>query len=147
MARVKIKFPEQKPLFTATIPVRIGDINYGGHVGNDAILSVVHEARMQMLSTKGYTEMNAAGNSMIMADVMIAYKGESFYGDVFSVLIYAEEIEGVSFDLLYHITTSRHGVLQQIAHCKTGMVCFNYKTRKTTMMTDELKAFLTANTL
>lgn len=144
MGRVKIKFPEQKPLFTATIPVRIGDINYGGHVGNDAVLSIVHEARMQMLSASGYSEMNAAGNAMIMADVMIAYKGEAFYGDVLSVSLYAEELSGVSFDLLYHITCKRNNELKQIAHCKTGMVCFNYKTRKTEPMTDELQRFLTA---
>jgi acyl-CoA thioester hydrolase len=142
MGRVKIKFPEQKPLFTATIPVRIGDINYGNHVGNDAILSIVHESRMQMLGVNGYTEMNAAGNSMIMADVMIAYKGEAFYSDVLSVHIYAEEVGGISFDLLYHITTTRNGEVKQIAHCKTGMVCFDYTTRKTTGMTDAFKEFL-----
>ena len=142
MGRVKIKFPEQKPLFTASIPVRIGDINYGNHVGNDAILSIVHESRMQMLGASGYTEMNAAGNSMIMADVMIAYKGEAFYGDVLSVDIYAEEIGGISFDLLYYITTTRNGEVKQIAHCKTGMVCFDYTLRKTTGMTDAFKVFL-----
>src|ERR1700709_550454 len=107
MGRVKLKFPDENPLFTATIPVRIGDINYGGHVGNDAILSIIHEARMQMLDSKGYSEMNAGGNSMIMADVMIAYKGESFYGDVLIVNIYAEEITEHSFDLLYHISAIR----------------------------------------
>ena len=45
MGRVKIKFPAENPLFITTIHVRIGDINYGGHVGNDAILSIIHEAR------------------------------------------------------------------------------------------------------
>ncbi len=35
---------------------------------------------MQMLKHHNYSEMNAAGNSMIMADVMIAYKAEAFYG-------------------------------------------------------------------
>ncbi len=143
MARVKIKFPDQKPLHTATVPVRIGDINYGGHVGNDAILSIVHEARMQMLAAAGYSEMNAAGNSMIMADVMIAYKGEAFYGDVMNVEIYAEELTQISFDLLYLMTATRGGVVQQIAHCKTGMICFDYNTRKITEMTDEFRAYLT----
>lgn len=142
MSRVKIKFPEQKPLYTAAIPVRIGDVNYGGHVGNDALLSIVHEARMQMLAASGYSELNAAGNSLIMADVMIAYKGEAFYGDVLSVQLYTEELGSISFDLLYHITTTRDGILHQIAHCKTGMVCFNYEIRKTVVMTDGLRQFL-----
>src|SRR5580693_6651810 len=99
MARVKLKFPAENPLFTATIYVRIGDINYGGHVGNDAILSILHEARMQMLRSRGYDEMNAGGTSLIMADVMIAYKGEAFYGDMLTINIYAEELSSKSFDV------------------------------------------------
>ena len=143
MSRVKLKFPDENPLFIATISVRIGDINYGGHVGNDAILSIVHEARMQMLGSKGYDEMNAGGNSMIMADVMIAYKGESFYGDTLQVKIYAQEIKDHSFDLLYHISAMRSGIQSDIAHAKTGMVCFDYNVRKVVTMTSELKQFLT----
>lgn len=139
MARVKIKFPAENLLFTATIPVRIGDVNYGGHVGNDAILSIIHEARMQLLNSWGYTELNAGGNSLIMADVMIAYRGEAFYGDILTVKVYAEELSLRSFDLLYHIATTRDGKAVEVAHAKTGMACFNYETRKTEALKPELK--------
>jgi len=142
MGRVKIKFPDENPLCSVTIPVRIGDINYGGHVGNDSILSIIHEARMLMLSSKGYTEMNAGGNSMIMADVMIAYKGEAFYGDILTVNIYAEEVTERTFDLLYQISATRSGDHADIAHAKTGMVCFNYETRKVATVTEEFKNYL-----
>jgi len=142
MSRVKLKFPDENPLFTATISVRVGDINYGGHVGNDAILSIIHEARMQMLCSRGYDEMNAGGNSLIMADVMIAYRGESFYGDDLTVKMYAEEIKDHSFNILYHISAKRLGVQTDIANAKTGMVCFDYNLRKVAVMTDELKEFL-----
>ena len=142
MARVKVKFPGEKPLFSVTIPVRVGDLNYGNHVGNDSVLSIIHEARMQMLRNFGYNEMNAGGVSLIMADVMIAYKGESFYGDNLVVKIYADEITDRSFDLLYHISTIRNGKTEEIAHAKTGMVCFDYGKRKIVSMTDQLKQFL-----
>jgi acyl-CoA thioester hydrolase len=145
MARVKIKFPDDNPLFTTTIPVRVGDLNYGNHVGNDAILSIIHEARMQFLAGRGYSEMNADGNSMIMADVMIAYRGEAFYGDALTVHIYAEEITDRTFDLLYHITTFRHGMRTEIAHAKTGMVCFDYDSRKIVVMTKGLQLILQDN--
>jgi acyl-CoA thioesterase FadM len=145
MGRVKIKFPAENPLFIATIPVRIGDINYGGHVGNDAILSIIHEARVLMLRSKGYTELDAGGNSMIMADVMIAYRGEAFYGDVLTISIYAEEITDRTFDLLYHISTERNGKPADIAHAKTGMACFNYETRKVVAITPQLKSYLTGD--
>ena len=95
-----------------------------------------------MLSNAGYSEMNAAGNSMIMADVMIAYKGEAFYGDILHVHIYAEEIGARSFDLLYDCAALRGDELKPVAHCKTGMACFNYETRKTEDITEEFRVFL-----
>ena len=142
MGRVKIKFPDKNSLSVLLIPVRISDVNYGGHVGNDSILSIIHEARMLMLANSGYTEMDAGGNSMIMADVMIAYKGEAFYGDILTVSVYAEEITERTFDLLYHISTRRGEQIFEIAHAKTGMVCFDYKTRKIAQMTEEFRSFL-----
>jgi acyl-CoA thioesterase FadM len=142
MARVKLKFPSEKSLFTATISVRIGDINYGNHVGNDAILSIIHEARMQMLGSVGFTELDVAGDALIMADVMIAFKAESFYGDILKVDIYADEITTFTFDLLYRLSTIRNGMETDIAHAKTGMVCFDYKERRVVGMNTPLKNFL-----
>ena len=142
MARVKIKFPDQNPLFSCTIPVRITDINYGNHLGNDAVLSIIHEARMQLLQFFGFTELNAGGNSLIMGDVMIAFRGEAFYGDVLTIQVFAEEITERSFDLLYCISTERNGKQIEIAHAKTGMVCFDYHLRKVTLITPRLKSTL-----
>ncbi|MFZ9695712.1 MAG: hypothetical protein ACO3AY_07565 [Chitinophagaceae bacterium] len=33
--------------YSFEIPIRITDINYGGHVGNDRMLTLAHEARIQ----------------------------------------------------------------------------------------------------
>lgn len=143
MGRVKIKFPEQKPLYTASIPVRITDINYGNHLGNDALLSLIHESRMQLLSQWGYDELYAGGSALIMADVMIAYRGEAFYGDILQVKLYAEELTNHSFDLLYHIATEREDNILEIAHAKTGMICFDYGTRKIVPMGEGLRTKLT----
>ncbi len=139
MQRVKIKFPDEKPLFITVLPVRISDINYGAHLGNDSVLSLMHEARMQMLASWGYTELEAGGISLIMADVMIAYKTEAFYGDVLDVKIYASEMDDRSFDLLYHFSTNRYGAQKDVAHAKTGMACFDYKVRKIAPISAELK--------
>ncbi len=144
MARVKIKFPEQKPLATVQVPVRIGDINYGGHLGNDRVLSIIHEARMLALSGQGFTELNAGGTGMIMADVMIAYRGESFYGDVLEINIYADELTERTFDLLYRISTKRNGVIIEIAHAKTGMAAIDYANRKISNISKSLKTWLSA---
>jgi acyl-CoA thioesterase FadM len=142
MARVKLKFPDEKPLYTAHVPVRICDINYGNHLGNDALLSLMQEARMQLLAQWNYTELEAGGIGLIMADVMIAYKGEAFYGEVLKINMYIEELTSRSFDMLYQITTERNESVISIAHAKTGMVCYDYDLRRTTSMTGELKSRL-----
>lgn len=139
MPRVKIAFPAQVPLFRCTIPVRITDINYGNHLGNDSMLSIVHEARMQMLTAWGFSEMNAGGTGLIMADVMIAFKNEAFYGDHLTIDIFCEEITTLSFDLLYKITTQRNTETLDVAHVKTGMICFDYSTRKVTPIKTALR--------
>ena len=143
MGRVKIKFPDENPLFITAIPVRITDINYGGHLGNDRLLSVVHEARVQALSVAGLTELEAGGHGLIMADVMIAYRGEAFYGDELRISLWADEVTARTFDLLYQISVQKAGSEKEIAHAKTGMVCFDYNTRKVTAMSTALKSFLT----
>lgn len=140
--RVKIEFPGKKPVFQVQIPVRISDINYGNHLGNDSVLSIIHEARMQAFASQGYTELNIDGHGVIMGDVMIAYKGEAFYGDVLGIDIYATDVEAKVFNLLYHIKVVRDGQQKDIAHAKTGMVCFDYATRKVVACSEKFKTWL-----
>lgn len=106
------------------------------------MLSIIHESRMQTLAQWGFDELNAGGTSLIMADVAIAYKGEAFYGDKLIVNIYVQELTERSFDLLYHISTQRGDEVKDIAHAKTGMLCFNYRERKIDMLTEALKRCL-----
>ena len=133
MARIKIDLPESFP-FTTSIPVRITDINYGGHAGNDTILSIIHEARMQFLKSYGYTELEFDGVGLIMADVGIEFKNELFYGDVVTASVAASGFSKVSFELYYKLEK----VLRQaqdnkkvlVAAAKTGMVCYDYTNKK-----------------
>ena len=60
MARVKLALPESFS-FETDIKVRISDINYGGHLGNDSVMSLIHEARLRFLEKYGYTELNVCG--------------------------------------------------------------------------------------
>lgn len=130
MARVKLKFPNRKPLFIAKIPLRISDMNYGNHLGNDTFLSIIHEARVQWLQSLSYTELNVGGCGLIMADAMIAYKNQAYYGDIVHVEIFIDEISGKSFDVLYKLSVQKGETLQLIAEAKTGMACFDYQNQK-----------------
>lgn len=136
MARIKVAIPAHTT-FETKIPVRITDLNYGNHLGNDALLSMLHEARMQLLNHFGYSELNLGGASMIMADVAIEYKGEGFYGDTITFKMTFDEIHKYGFDITYHLLNQHN---KEIARAKTGMLCFNYKERKLMALPEEVKA-------
>ena len=135
MARIKIDLPEHK-LAEIKIPVRISDINYGNHVGNDAFVSIIHEARLQWLHQHGYTELDFAGAGLIMSDLAIEFKNESFYGDVIEVIIYGGETARVSFDLFYQLSTLRNNTKIVLANAKTGMITYTYENKKPVSLTD-----------
>lgn len=134
MARIKIHLPETFS-FSTQIPVRISDINYGGHVGNDSILSLIHEARLHFLKSFGYTELEFAGVGLIMADAAIEFKGEAFYGDVLKAYVAVEEISRIGFELYYKLVKGEEATVVAIA--KTGMICFDYAKRKVTTVPQE----------
>ena len=129
MARIKIITPE-KIIDTINIPVRIGDINYGNHLGNDSLVSIIHEARIKWLSKNGYSEMNIGGCGTIMNELAVNYLNESFYGDTLIIQISIGEISTSSFELYYNITTLRADKELKVAKAKTGMVCYDYENKK-----------------
>ena len=137
MARIKIDLPA-KFSFTANIPVRITDVNFGGHVGNDTILSIVHEARAQFFTYCGYTELDFAGAGTIMSDVAIEYKNQTYYGDTILASVAVGEITKVAFDLFYKLEKrSAEGRLVPVALAKTWMVCYNYDQKKVIAIPEE----------
>lgn len=138
MARIKIDLPEDFS-FSCQIPVRITDINYGGHVGNDTVLSIIHEARMQFFNNFGYTEMNFAGTGMIMADVAIEFKSELFYGDVITVSVIAVEISKIGFELFYKLEKNSGDKKTLIVKAKTGMICYDYTNKKIVPVPEEAR--------
>lgn len=138
MARVKIALPDFFQ-FSTVIPVRITDLNYGGHVGNDTVLSIIHEARMQFLHQYGYTEMNFCGTGMIMSDVGIEFKNELFYGDKVKASVSITEISKVSFAFYYKLEKEANDRFILAAVARTGMVCYNYEARKLAPVPEKIK--------
>ncbi|QCR24266.1 thioesterase family protein [Pontibacter sp. SGAir0037] len=141
MARIKVEIPETT-IFETQLPIRITDLNYGNHLGNDALLSILHEARLRLLQSLGYTELNLGGTSMIMADVAIEYKGEGFYGDTLTIKMAFADMHRYGFDITYHVLNQ---LSKEVARAKTGILCFNYTTRKLMPLPDEVKAKIETN--
>lgn len=129
MARIKITFPV-KFLYETETDIRISDINYGDHLGNDSVLSLAHEARLRFLKSLGYTEKNIEGKGIIMTDAAIVYKSEGYHGDNLKIRIAADDINTLGFDLIYKLI--RVSDNKEIALVKTGIVFFDYERKKIT---------------
>jgi acyl-CoA thioester hydrolase len=129
MERIKIRLPGIFNFHT-TITIRITDLNYGGHVGNDVFLSLLHEARVQYLQHLGYSELNFEGTGLIMADVGIEYKRELKYGDEVKLSLAITAIDKSGFDIHYLMEVKAGDDLLVAGKAKTGMVCFDYAAQK-----------------
>ncbi|WP_026763926.1 acyl-CoA thioesterase [Sediminibacterium salmoneum] len=141
MNRIKINLPEHFP-FSTRLQIRVTDLNYGGHVGNDTVLSILQEARQQFLQSRGYSELQVAEFGLIMADAMVEYKKEMNHLDQIKIDIAAIDFDKMGFDLYYRVVIERNGEEILAVRAKTGMMLFDYTTRKKASMTDTIIAAL-----
>ena len=137
MARIEIQLPE-KFIFQTDIPVRVSDLNYGNHVGNDSILTLMQEARALFYRSAGFeSEVEIDGPiGQIISDAAIVYKSESFLGDTLQIEIAVGDLNKYGFDLFYRLTNKLTG--KEVARGKTGIVCFDYSKRKIALIPESL---------
>ncbi|MFC1734677.1 acyl-CoA thioesterase [Candidatus Hydrogenedentota bacterium] len=136
MARVKLDLPEDFP-FSTEIPVRIGDVNYGGHMGHDAVLSLAHEARLRYFTQEGFTEFDVGGYGIIMTDAVVVYKAEAFHGNVLVIEIAAGDFSRSGCDFYFRITNRANGT--EVARIKTGILIFDYEKKKVARMPENFR--------
>jgi len=143
MSRIKIEMPE-KFIYKTEIPVRITDINYGGHLGNDSLLSIIHEARVRFLKNLDYSESDIEGNGIIMIDAGVQYKSEGFYGDILLIQIGVMDFSKIGCDFVYKI--SNPNSKKEIALAKTGIVFFDYKNKKIVSVPEKFRSKIVRGT-
>jgi 4-hydroxybenzoyl-CoA thioesterase len=127
MPRIKLSLPDSFP-FSTEIDVRVRDLNYGNHLGNDALLGLIHEARVRFFRSLGFTEADAGGAGIVMGDAQIVYKAEAFGGDVLRFDVAVGEIGRIDADIFYRATRTSDD--KCIAEAKTNIVFFDYGTRR-----------------
>lgn len=136
--RIKLSIPD-KVLFEASIPIRITDLNYGNHLGNDRILTIAHEARVQWLCSLGYNEMAVEEAGLIMADAAVQFMAEGFYGDRLGVTLGVADMKTSSMDLYYRFVVGREDRFLEIARVKTGMIFYDYAAGKVRPMPEKFR--------
>jgi acyl-CoA thioester hydrolase len=125
----------------AEIEVRVGEINYGGHLGNDKALLMFHDARLKLLHSLDLSEHNIGeGRGIIMTEAHVFFRKEVFLYDRLYVDIETGLIDDRSFELIYHIYRESDG--KKVIQGTTKQYAFDYDSRKTALLPDEFRRSL-----
>lgn len=137
MARIRIEIPEHFP-FSTEVELYLSHMNYGGHLDNALLLTVVSETRARFFQSLGYTELNVEGVGIIVADAAVQYRSEAFHGEVMVVSMAATEFGKSGCDLSWYMHEKSSG--REVARGKTGIVFFDYAVRKVTPVPEKFRA-------
>ncbi|MFH0975973.1 MAG: thioesterase family protein [Spirochaetota bacterium] len=130
MNYVKINLPEKFD-FETEIAIVFGDINYGNHLSNDAILRLTNEARIRFLYSMGLSDFDISGGnnvSVVMRNAVIVYKAEGFHGDIINAKVTVGDYQNNDFEAFFQLV--RVSDSKEIARVQTGIVCFDRINRK-----------------
>lgn len=129
MPRIKIESPESFH-FSTEIPIYIGHINYGHHLDNAQLISLISEARVRFLKSMGYSEMDVEGVGIIVADVAAQYRSEAFHGETLVAEMGANDFNKYGCDFVWRLSDKASG--REVARGKHGIMFFDYTARQAT---------------
>lgn len=127
MPRVQIELPDTLP-FATELPIYLSHINYANHLDNALLLTLVTEARQRFLASMGYDQLDIEGVGLVVADAAVQYRAEAFYGDTLKVEMGAQDFGSKGCDLVWRASALADG--REIARGKTGIVFYDYETRR-----------------
>ena len=122
-----------KRAFESNYRVSIGDINYGGHLGNDKALVVFQDARLLFLKSIGCTEIDIGDDlGIIMVESGVRYLREIFHGEELRISLSVSDIKGKKFTLEYLVIRLLDG--ETVLTGFTSFLIFDYSRRKVVVM-------------
>lgn len=144
MARLDLALPTTF-IYSTELIVRVNDLNYGAHVGNDNMLTLMQQARINFYNENGFkNEISFEGSvGQVISDALVIYKTEAFLGDTLIIQLAIADINKYGFDMLYHVTNKL--TTKEVARGKTGIVCFDYNKRKVATIPESLLRIITTS--
>lgn len=120
-----------KETFVARYTVTIGDINYGGHLGNDRALVVFHDARIKLFEHFGFRESNIGDErGIVVVEAGCRYYKEVFLHDTLLTSVNFDGVEGKSFTLGYSVAREQDGAT--VIDGFTKILPYDYELRRVT---------------
>ena len=114
--------------FQYHLTVRATDLNYAGHLGNEALLGLIHEARALFLHRLGFNtiDKDAQQIGLIIADLVVNFKAEAFARDQLTIDCRIDEVSQKSFRIFHCVRRAK----LVIALVETGIVAYDYHLRQ-----------------
>jgi len=127
VARIKLAPLDQYQSVYETV-IEVTDLNYGNHLGNDALVGIIHRARVHFLQRLDASENNLGNGKtgILLADLVVNYKGEGFLFEKLGVESSIGEVRSKGFRM-FHRIIAEQGRL--IALAEAGIVAFDYHKR------------------
>ncbi|RUR32038.1 thioesterase [Vreelandella andesensis] len=111
MERVTLDFPTAAIIHRHPLTVRVTDMNYGRHLGHDALVSLCHEARVHAFAALGLPEWDMKGYPSVVVDLAVQYQSEARWPDALIIETAVLEPQGKALT-----------VYQRICHADTDKV-------------------------
>lgn len=132
MARIVLDFPDSAFCFKTELTVRITDINAANHLSNDAMISMISEARARFLFHFGIPEPLDERVGTIVTDLATTYRAEAHARDRLLFEVGVMDFNRYGADVVFRITRPSDGRL--VAMAKSGFVFFDYQAKRVTEM-------------
>lgn len=137
MTRLKIDLPERFH-FSSDIPIRLRDVNLAAHLDLSCVLTYTLEAKQSFLRQCGISSpQDLGGAGFIVADAVIVFKKEAFYGQTLTVQLAIGDLTRKGCSMFYRLADKATGA--EVARVKTSLVFFDYETRKSVPVPERFK--------
>ena len=143
MPKVKVQKLQNYPVHNIQT-VRVSDLNYGAHLAYDRVLSLAHQARVELFSDWNVSEIDLGDQKtgLVVGDVAVNYLGEGFLNDILRIETAALEIGALSFRFNHRFVSTK--TEKDIVLIDIGFVGFDYSSRMPgrlpTAFTEKLKS-------
>ena len=122
------------------VEVPYGDVDAMGHLNNVAYLRYLEWARQKYwLAMRG--SIDFLDIDFVVAHAEIDYRASVTMGEVLDVEIHVSRMGKSSFDFSYRVTRPDGSL---VAEAKTTQVCFDWRSRTKTLLTDERRSQIEA---
>ena len=123
MPRIKLAIHKAYP-FACEFQVRVGDLNYGAHVGNSEMVGILHDARVALFRAMGINEADLGDGKtgIIMNELAVNYRAEGRLLDDIIIHSAFSHIKTASLRMCHLVTRGE----ETIALAEVGIVTFDY---------------------